>query len=99
MRKIDIHKKDLQDLLSKYLETLDEEPLIQYFIKHSNLPGRRGNLEMAGAFDALIREKFVENLVKIWDLSIKLTRNVTNIERTEKRRGSKWKFPSIYLLY
>jgi hypothetical protein len=73
VKKIDIHKQDLKDLLSNFLETTDEKPLIQYFIKHSNLPGRRGNLEMAGAFDAIIREEYAEKISELWTLSIILT--------------------------
>jgi hypothetical protein len=73
VRKIDIHKRDLNTLLKEYVETKDEKPLIDYFIKYSNLPGRRGNLEMATAFDTIIREEYTENLDGLWSLSIELT--------------------------
>jgi hypothetical protein len=74
LRKIDIHKEDLKDLLRESLESKDEKPLIKYIIANSNLPGRRGNIEMAAAFDQVISESFQDNLNKIWDLSVNLTK-------------------------
>jgi hypothetical protein len=73
LRKIDVHKLELKALLNEFLKTNDEKPLIQYFTKNSNLPGRRGNIEMAAAFDDIIREEFQANIEEIWKLSIKLT--------------------------
>ncbi|MHA2388938.1 MAG: HEAT repeat domain-containing protein, partial [Candidatus Hodarchaeales archaeon] len=55
------------------LETKNEKRLINYITKNSNLPGRRGNLEMAAAFDGIIREEFLENLEELWSLSVTLT--------------------------
>ena len=73
MTKIEVHKIELKPILNDYLRTTDEKPLIQYFIKNSNLPGRRGNIEMAAAFDEIIRDDFKENIDQIWTLSVKMT--------------------------
>ena len=73
MTKTESHKIELKDLLNEYLKSKDEKALIQYFIKNSNLPGRRGNIEMAVAFTDIISENFKENIAEIWNISIKLT--------------------------
>ncbi|MFW9856561.1 MAG: HEAT repeat domain-containing protein [Candidatus Thorarchaeota archaeon] len=74
MRKTDTHKKDLKDLLTDFLSTWDDIPITQYFIQNSNLPGRRGNLEMASAFVNIIEEEFTDHLDGIWNLSVGLTK-------------------------
>jgi hypothetical protein len=56
MRKKEGHKRDLIDLFDGFVETGDAEQLIGYLASHSNLPGRRANLELAEAFAEVIEE-------------------------------------------
>lgn len=56
-----ISKKDryialLNPLFKIYKESNDDDELIKFLIKHSNLPGRRANLELASAFVSIIKK-------------------------------------------
>ncbi|MFX1512576.1 MAG: hypothetical protein ACFFCQ_08315 [Promethearchaeota archaeon] len=72
MGKKDRHKTDLIPIMNNLLKTKNEELLIKYFIRNSNLPGRRANLEMAAAFTEVIEEQFTEDLDIIFDICEKL---------------------------
>lgn len=50
MSKKERHARDLIELVDGFLETDDTRPLTEYLLSHSDLPGRRANLELAGAF-------------------------------------------------
>lgn len=54
MKKKEIHKHDLSILLDGFIKTGDDKSLAAYITSHSNLPGRRANLELAAAFGDVI---------------------------------------------
>lgn len=56
MRKKDKHKSELRVLFDSWLQTHDAEALISYLTQHSDLPGRRANLELAAAFGDFIEQ-------------------------------------------
>jgi hypothetical protein len=70
MTKTEFSKQDLANLVDEFLKTGDERELTQYLISKSNLPGPRGNLELANAFVDLIEVNFLKNPEGIWDLCI-----------------------------
>ena len=50
MSKISKHRSDLEPLLSRNPNPASYEQLRQYLLRHSALPGRRGNIELAHVF-------------------------------------------------
>jgi hypothetical protein len=72
MGKRDVHLKDLEGLLDQFVKTGSERELVDYIISNSNLPGRRANLELAGAFpDALVKIAQKESQ-KCWSLCMSM---------------------------
>jgi len=71
MTKIEFNKQDLARIVDDFLKTGDERELTQYLISKSNLPGPRGNLELAMAFADLIEDNFLKNPERLWDLCTK----------------------------
>ena len=71
MVKTEFDKQYLAKLLDDFLKIGDEEGLTEYLVSKSNLPGPRGNLELAKAFAELIEANFSKNPEKLWDLCIK----------------------------
>ena len=71
MTKTEFNKQDLANLIDDFLKTGGEKELTQYLISKSNLPGPRGNLELAQAFADLIEINFSKNPERIWDLCIR----------------------------
>lgn len=57
MGKRDVHKRDLAGLFDTIAETGDVKDLTVYLLTNSNLPGPRGNLELAQAFGDIVRER------------------------------------------
>ncbi|MGQ9722355.1 MAG: HEAT repeat domain-containing protein [Candidatus Jordarchaeum sp.] len=72
MSKKENHKNDLAKFFDEFLKTRDEEKIIEYIISNSNLPGPRGNLELAQAFAEIVEEYFTKDSEKLWSLSLKL---------------------------
>ena len=70
MTKTEFNKKALANLVDDFLKTGNERELSQYLISKSNLPGPRGNLELAQAFADLVEVNFSKNPEEIWDLCI-----------------------------
>ena len=66
------HKQDLVALFDGYASTGDVEVLIGYLLTHSNLPGRRANLELAGAFGDLVAERTAGGTTGLWHLCVEL---------------------------
>jgi hypothetical protein len=62
------HARELTDLLSTYLRTGDEQPLWRILASNSNLPGPRGNLELAAAFADLVGQHAPSAPDKLWKL-------------------------------
>lgn len=73
MSKKEAHKKVLADLLNGFLRTGDEEKIREYLISNSNLPGPRGNLELADVFAEIVEDYSIKNPPKIWELASRLT--------------------------
>lgn len=72
MSKKEAHKKVLADLLNEFLRTGDEEKIREYLISNSNLPGPRGNLELADVFAEIIEDYSTKNPPKIWGFASRL---------------------------
>jgi hypothetical protein len=73
MNKKESYKGQLTALISENLETGNEEGLTVYLVSNSNLPGPRGNLELAEAFVNTIEAYAEEETEKLWYLCTKLT--------------------------
>ena len=73
MRKKEDRKDELVDLLNEFLKTGDENKITQYLISHSNLPGPRGNLELAQQFSEVIEEFSSKEPERLWNLCLRLT--------------------------
>ncbi|HUV02639.1 MAG TPA: hypothetical protein VMW67_04240 [Desulfobacteria bacterium] len=73
MSKKENHKRDLAPLFNEFIDTGDERKLIDYLLANSNLPGRRGNLELAAAFAEVVEELFAEDPERLWRFCLQLT--------------------------
>jgi hypothetical protein len=72
MNKKESYRERLSDLVSEFLRTGDPEKLREYLVSNSNLPGPRGNLELADVFAEIIENYSNTDSVKIWDFCLKL---------------------------
>lgn len=66
------YKKVLVDLLDEFLKTDNEEKIREYLASNSNLPGPRGNLELAYAFAEVNEDFSTRGLRKMWELASRL---------------------------
>jgi len=73
MSKKENHKRDLAQFFEDFLKNDDERTITDYLLAHSNLPGRRGNLELAGAFAELAEDYYEKEPERIWNFCLKLT--------------------------
>jgi hypothetical protein len=73
MSKKENHKRDLAQFFEDFLKTEDERAITDYLLAHSNLPGRRGNLELAAAFAELAEDYYENDSERIWNFCLKLT--------------------------
>ncbi len=73
MGRKDNYKEHLTALISENLKTGNEEKLAEYLASNSNLPGPRGNLELAEAFAHTIETYAEKEPEKLWHLCTKLT--------------------------
>jgi hypothetical protein len=73
MSKKESYKEPLLDLIEEALKTGNPENLTKYLITNSNLPGPRGNLELAEAFADAVKDSVSKEPEKLWNLSMKLT--------------------------
>jgi hypothetical protein len=67
------YKEHLTDLITDLFKTGDEENLAEYLVSNSNLPGPRGNLELAEAFADVVAAYAEREPEKLWRLCLKLT--------------------------
>ena len=67
------YKEPLTDLIGEALKTGNEENLTDYLTSNSNLPGPRGNLELAEAFADVVAAYAEGEPEKLWHLCLKLT--------------------------
>ena len=72
MSKKESHREDLADLLSDFLKTDDEEKIMNFLVSNSNLPGPRGNLELAEAFAEVVADYSVTYPQETWTLASRL---------------------------
>jgi hypothetical protein len=72
MNKREKHKQDLTELLDQALETDEPTPIKDYIAANSNLPGPRGNLELAQAWGE-VAETYGQVADKLWNLCIEMT--------------------------
>jgi hypothetical protein len=73
MSKKEAYKRELAPLLAALRESDESEALSNYLLAHSNLPGPRGNLELAAAFAALAAEQVLEAPEPVWRCCVKLS--------------------------
>jgi hypothetical protein len=72
MNKREKHKQDLTALLDQALETDETTSIKDYIAANSNLPGPRGNLELAQAWGEVVEAYAGPAAAKLWNLCIKL---------------------------
>jgi hypothetical protein len=73
MNRKESYKEHLTDLTNEFLKTGNAENLAKYLTSNSNLPGTRGNLELAEAFADVVEDNARGESEKLWNLCIKLT--------------------------
>lgn len=73
MSKKESYKEHLTDLINESLKTGMAENLMKYLTSNSNLPGPRGNLELANVFADLVRDYTGKEHEKLWSLCLQLT--------------------------
>lgn len=71
-------KEFLADQLDEFLKTDNEEKIREYLSSNSNLPGPRGNLELAYAFAEVIEHYSKRGPKKVWELASGLSRVSAN---------------------
>jgi hypothetical protein len=74
MSRKESYREHLIDLMDKFLKTDNEENLAKYLASNSNLPGPRGNLELAEVFAGVVNDYAGKEPEKLWNLCTKLTR-------------------------
>jgi hypothetical protein len=62
------YKRELGALIDKFIATGNEQELLDYIAANSNLPGPRGNLELAGAFADATGQYDPEKSARLWEL-------------------------------
>jgi hypothetical protein len=60
------YKEELDSIIKRMIKSGERRELYAYIIGHSNLPGPRANLELAGAFTDLVEEYATEDTGRIW---------------------------------
>jgi hypothetical protein len=73
MSKKAIYQAELARQLEEYLAGRDASGLTDYLASHSNLPGPRGNLELAEAFSDMLTEMAGESVGSLWELCVKMS--------------------------
>jgi hypothetical protein len=73
MGKKEKHQAELIDLFDEWRETGRTEQIISYVVSHSALPGKRANLELAGAFGEIVARYSQREDQKLWELLTKMT--------------------------
>jgi len=73
MSKKENYKEHLTALITDLFKTGGEENLAEYLVSNSNLPGPRGNLELAEAFTDVVAAHAEREPEKLWRLCLKLT--------------------------
>jgi hypothetical protein len=74
MNRKENYKEHLTDLTNEFLKTGNAENLVKYLISNSNLPGPRGNLELAEVFADVVEKNARRESEKLWNLCMKFTK-------------------------
>jgi len=74
MVKKESYMQPLIELVDESLKTSNVSKLSEFLEENSNLPGPRGNLELAQAYTETIKNCMDGEKEKLWDLCMKLTR-------------------------
>jgi len=72
MGKKENHKKDLVSFFDDFLSRGGDKEIVKYLVSNSNLPGRRGNLELGQAFAEVVEDYFRKDPERLWNLCLKL---------------------------
>lgn len=72
MGKREAHLRDLENLLDQFVKTGSERELVDYLTSNSKLPGRRANLELAGAFPDALEKIAQKDSQKCWALCVSM---------------------------
>jgi hypothetical protein len=67
------YKRELGTLIGEAIATGIDKKLLDYITSNSNLPGPRGNLELAGAFADVNGQYIPEKGERLWELCTKMT--------------------------
>lgn len=69
------HARDVRGLLEGFLDHGNGKPLEDYLLSNSNLPGPRGNIELAAAFGDVAGDfaRQVQGVEQLWALCARLT--------------------------
>ena len=73
MNKREGHRQKLPPLFESFFRTGDPGALTAYLVAHSNLPGPRGNLELAYAFADAMPGYGAEGSERLWTLCLNMT--------------------------
>jgi hypothetical protein len=73
MGKQEHHRAELIDLFAEWSQAGEAETLMHYLVQHSNLPGRRANLELAAAFGEVVERYSKRENKRLWELVAKMT--------------------------
>lgn len=73
MTKTHFHKQDLVQFFDDFLKTNEEKRISSYLVSNSNMPGPRGNLELANTFVELVESYFSKNPTQLWGICLKLS--------------------------
>jgi len=66
MTKIENHRQDLSLLFATYFQKNNSQQLKEYIIANSNLPGPRGNIDLAQAFADIVENHSEQQTRKLW---------------------------------
>jgi hypothetical protein len=72
MSKKENYKRELIPLVDQFVTTGDDQMLFDHIAVNSNLPGPRGNLELAAAFADLAGQYAQEQEAWLWELCMKM---------------------------
>jgi hypothetical protein len=67
------YKEYLTGFINEYLKTCIAKNLMKYLTSNSNLPGPRGNLELADVFADIVRDYGGKEHEKMWSLCLQLS--------------------------
>ena len=70
MSKKDQYIQDLNVIFERFIEDQDPQELTDFLLSNSNLPGRRANLELAGAFGEVVEHYTARDKGGLWQLCL-----------------------------